>query len=54
MAFKGNFMYQLDLGHADDQVLLYLFIYEKEGDALGYSLQTPGTTIDLWSTITSS
>ena len=47
-------MYQLVLGHADDQVLLYLFIYEKEGGALGYSLQTPGTTIDPWSAITSS
>ena len=54
MAFKESFMYQLVLGHADDQVLLYLFIYEKEGGALGYSLQTPGTTIDPWSTITSS
>lgn len=45
-ALKESFMYQPDLGHAKDKTLFYLFIYEKEGDALGYSLQTPGTSVD--------
>jgi hypothetical protein len=45
MALKESFTYQLDPGHAKDKIPFYLFVYEKEGDALGYSVQTPGTTI---------
>ena len=45
-ALKKTLINPPTLGHHNDWILFFLFVYKKQGNALGVLIQNIGTTVD--------